>query len=254
MRSWTFSELLSASRSRRTAPQQSHAPRFSPRGALRSRHFFHGLLESPRSLRVLLTLLAAVPLLGAVSPGQQAPAPPPDPVESGAWLKIFGIISGAPDPVVLSEAEVNALLASAQLTAIFTERAGLTGVQARLLPDEVHLRGRMEVSRLAAALGPGLGPLAPPAGSPPQPIELVLRLRDIGGSAAATVVRGTISGMELPPLVIAEAVSEAFSGALTAQFPDGSRPSLDGTPFPLPQRIDRFEVRSGEILLQPATP
>lgn len=250
MRSSPFAQLLSASRSRRTAPQQSHAPRFSPRGALRSRHFFHGLLESPRPLRVLLLLLAAALLLGAAYPGGQAPAPPPDPVESGAWLKIFGIISGAPDPVVLSEAEVNALLGSAQLAAIFTERAGLTGVQARLLPDEVHLRGRIEVSRLAAALGP----LAPPAGSPPQPIELVLRLRDIGGSAAATVVRGTISGMELPPLVIAEAVSEALSEALTAQFPDGSRPGLDGTPFPLPQRIDRFEVRSGEILLQPATP
>ena len=150
MRSSPFAQLLSASRGRRTAPQQSHAPRFSPRGALRSRHFFHGLLESPRSLRVLLLLLAAVPLLGAAYPGGQAPAPPPDPVESGAWLKIFGIISGAPDPVVLSEAEVNALLGSAQLTAIFTERAGLTGVQARLLPDEVHLRGRIEVSRLAS--------------------------------------------------------------------------------------------------------
>ena len=138
-----------------------------------------GLLESPRPLRVLRTLLAAVPLLGAAYPGQQAPAPAPDPVESGAWLKIFGIISGAPDPVVLSEAEVNALLGSAQLAAIFAERAGLTEVQARLLPDEVQLRGRMEVSRLATALGP----LAPPPGSPPQPIELVLRLRDIGGAA-----------------------------------------------------------------------
>ncbi len=201
-------------------------------------------------MRSLLLLLAAAPLLGAAFPGGQAPAPPPDPVESGAWLKIFGIISGAPEPVVLSEAEVNALLGSAQLAAIFTERAGLTGVEARLLPDEVHLRGRMEVSRLAAALGP----LAPPAGSPPQPIELVLRLRDMGGSAEATLLRGTVSGMELPPLVIADAVSEALSGVLTAQFPDGSRPSLDGTPFPLPHRIDWFEVRSGEVLLLPATP
>ncbi len=201
-------------------------------------------------MRSFLLLLAALPLLGAASPGAQAPAPPPDPVEGAAWLKIFGIVSGAPDPVVLAEDEVNALLGSAQLTAVLTERAGLTGVTARLLPDEVQLRGNMAVAKLAAALGP----LAPPSGSPPQPVELVLRLRDTGGSAEATLLRGTVSGMELPPPVIAEALSEALLGALTAQFPDGSQPSLDGTPFPLPRRIARFEVRSGEVLLLPATP
>ncbi len=252
MRSSPFSQLLSASRSR--YPAALSAGHVAPTGrtgrSQYSRHFIHGLLQSLRSLRPLLLLLAAAPLLGAAFPGPQAPAPPPGTVEGGAWLKIFGIVSGAPEPVVLSEAEVNALLGSEQLSTIFAERAGLTEVEARLLPDEVYLRGRMEVSRLAAALGP----LAPPSGSPPQSVELELRLRDAGGSAEATLLRGTVSGMELPPLVIADALSEALLDVLTAQFPDGSRPSLDGTPFPLPHRIDRFEVRSGEILLQPATP
>lgn len=201
-------------------------------------------------MRSLLILLTAAPLLGSAAPGRQAPAPPPDPVEGGAWLKIFGIVAGSPEPVVLSEMEVNALLGSEQLQPVFRERAGLTAVVARLLPDEVHLSGRMEVSRLAAALGP----LAPPSGSPPQPVALVLRLRDAGGAAEATLLRGTVSGMELPPPVIAEAVSDALAEALTAQFPDGSRPRLDGTPFPLPNRIEGFEVRSGEILLHPAVP
>ena len=186
----------------------------------------------------------------AAAPVSQPPASPPDAVEGGAWLKIFGIVSGAPDPVVLSEAEVNALLGSAQLAPIFAERAGLTGMEARLLPDEVHLRGRMDASRLAAALGP----LVPPAGSPAQPVELVLRLREAGGLAEATLLRGTVAGMELPPLVIADAVAEAVAVILAAQLPDGARPSLDGTPFPLPDKIERFEVRSGEILLQPAAP
>lgn len=201
-------------------------------------------------MRSLLTLLAAAPLLGAAASGQQTPAAPPDPVEGGAWLKVFGLVSGVPEPVVLSEAEVNALFGSEQLRTVFRERAGLTEVAARLLPDEVHLRGRMEVSRLA----PALGPLVPPSGSPPQPVELVLQLRGAGGMGEATLLRGTVSGMELPPPVIADAVSEALSGALTAQFPDGSRPSLDGTPFPLPDQVERFEVRSGEIFLLPAAP
>ena len=209
-----------------------------------------GLLESLRSLRFLPILFATAPLLGAAAPGQQAPAGPADPIEGSAWLKVFGIVSGSPEPVVLSEAEVNALLRSEQLRPLLAERAGLTEVVARLLPEEVQFRGRMEVSRLAAALGP----LGPPAGSPPQPVELVFRLRDMGGSAEATLRRGTVSGVELPPPVIAEAVADTLDRALMAWFPDGSRPSLDGTRFPLPNRIKAFELRTGEVLLKPAAP
>ena len=200
-------------------------------------------------MHLLLLLLAAAPLPGAASPGLQSPSPPPDPVEGGAWLKIFAVVSGAPEPVVLSEAEVNALLGSERLQAFFAERAGLSGVEARLLPEEVHLRGRIEASLLSATLGF----LAPPSGAP-QPIALTVRLRDTGGAVAATLLGGTVSGMELPPEILAEALSEALSGMLAVQLPDGSRPSLDGTPFPLPHRIERFEVRSGEVLLVPATP
>ena len=197
---------------------------------------------------MLLTFLTAAPLLCGGVPDQ--PAPPPDPLEGGAWLKIFGIVSGAPEPVVLSEAEVNALLRSAQLRAVFAERAGLTDVAARLFPGEVHFRGRLETSRLAAALGP----LAPPAGSPAQPVALVMQLQSATGLVEARLLRGTVSGVELPPPLLAEAVAEALATVLGAQLPTDSRPTLDGTPFPLPDRIERLEVRSGEILLLPAAP
>ena len=201
-------------------------------------------------MRRLLTLLAALPLLGAASPASQPPQPAPNPVETAAWLKIFGLTSGSPVPVVLSEAEVNALLGSAQLAALFTDRAGLTDVEVRLLPDEVHLSGRME----NAMLGDALGPFAPPAGSPPQPVELAVRLRDAGGSGEVTLLRGAVSGMELPPQFIAEAVLAALAGVVEAVPEGGAGPILDGAPFPLPRGVARFEVRLGEIVLTPASP
>lgn len=201
-------------------------------------------------MRPLIILFAALPLLGAASPGVQAPLPPANPVETAAWLKILGLTSGSPVPVVLSEAEVNALLGSAKLAALFTGRAGLTEVEARLLPDEVHLSGLMETSRL----GNALGPLGPPAGNPPQPVELAVQLRDTGGSAKATLLRGALSGMELPPQFIAEAVLAALAGLVGAVPEGGAGPILEGAPFPLPRGVARFEVRMGEIVLTPASP
>ena len=99
----------------------------------------------PRPLRVLRTLLAAAPLLGAAYPGGQAPAPPPDPVESGAWLKIFGIISGARTPLSCRRPKSTRCSLRRSLRRSSRSGPGLTEVQARLLPDEVHLRGRIEV-------------------------------------------------------------------------------------------------------------
>lgn len=200
-------------------------------------------------MRPFLLLLAAAPLLGA-APGGQSPAPPGDPLEGGAWLKIFQIRSGSPDPVLLSEDEVNALLGSVQLTAFLTEQAGLTEVRVRLLPDEVQLTGRVEAERLGAVLGP----FAPPPGTPPQPVDLVVEMRGAGGSGTVTILRGTVAGLELPPDVIAEAVLGGLVGVSASGLERIRGPILDGEPFPLPTGLAGIELRAGEVLLLPVPP
>lgn len=201
-------------------------------------------------MRPFLLLLAAAPLLGAAPPGGQAPAPPGDLLEGGAWLKIFEIQGGSPEPVLLSEAEVNALLGSAQLTAFLTEQAGLTGVHVRLLPDEVQLTGNVAAERLGAALGP----FAPPPGTPPQPVDLTVQVRGAGGAGEVAIVRGTVAGMELPPEVIAEAVLSGLVGFSEPGIEQVRGPLLAGEPFPLPAGLAGIELRAGELLLLPGAP
>jgi len=204
----------------------------------------------PPSVRPLLLLLAAAPLLGAPAPAQQSPAPPGDPLEGGAWLKIFQIRSGSPEPVLLSEAEVNALLGSVQLTAFLTEQAGLTGVRVRLLPGEVQLTGRVDAERLGAVLGP----FAPPPGTPPQPVDLAVEVRGAGGSGTVTILRGAVAGVELPPDVIAQAVLGGLVGFSEAGREQVRGPILEGEPFSLPAGLAGIELRAGEVMLLPAPP
>lgn len=200
-------------------------------------------------MRQLLLLLAAVPLLGA-APGQQSPAAPGDPLEGGAWLKVFAIRSGSTEPVVLSEAEANALLGSRQLTAFLTEQAGLTKARVRLLPGEVRLSGRVDAERLGAVLGP----FAPPPGTPPQPVDLAVEVRGAGGSGEVAILRGAVAGMELPPEAIAEAVLGGLAGFSESGLDRVRGPILGGEPFPLPRGLAGIELRAGEVLLLPAPP
>jgi hypothetical protein len=200
-------------------------------------------------VRPLLLLLSAAPLLGAAFPGQPPPASP-EAIEGGAWLKVFAIRSGSPEPVLLSELEVNALLQSVQLAAFLTEQAGLTEVQVELLPDEVQLTGRVAVERLGAALGP----FAPPPGTPPQPVNIAVRVRGSGGSGEVAILRGAVAGMELPPQVIAEAVLGGLAGISESGLERVRGPILEGAPFPLPAGLDGIELRAGEVVLLPTTP
>ena len=201
-------------------------------------------------MRLPLLLLAAAPLLGAATPSGQSPALPGDPLEGGAWLKIFQIRSGSPEPVLLSEDEVNALLGSVQLTAFLTEQAGLTGVHVRLFPGEVQLAGRVDAERLGAVLGP----FAPPSGTPAQPVDLAVEVRGAGGSGTVTILRGTVAGLELPPDVIAQAVLGGLVGFSESGLESVRGPILDGEPFPLPTGLAGIELRAGEVLLLPAPP
>ncbi len=194
--------------------------------------------------RTLISLLTLPALLLAAGPG----APQSSPAEAGAWLKLLGLVAEPPAPVVLTEAEVNALLGSAQIRAILGERAGVSRLEARLLPDEVRLRGDLDAESLDAALGP----LAPPGTASAHPVEASIRLRGASGSAEAEILRGAVSGRELPP----ELLSGLLLPALAEAFRDGTAepgppPVRSGSPFPLPWGLEAIEVGVGEIRLVP---
>lgn len=193
-------------------------------------------------------VFAALSFFG-VAAGAPA-AQPIDPVEAAAFGKVLGIGSGSLEAVSLSEIEVNALLGSVQLAAFLNEQAGLVGVRVGLHPDEVRLRGRVDAERLRAALGP----LAPPPGTPPQPVELVVRLRGAGGSGEVAILRGAVAGVALPPRVIGEAVLGGLVGVSESTLEKLRGPVLEGTPFALPAGLDTLEVRAGELFLLPAAP
>ena len=150
-------------------------------------------------MRLSLVLPAGLLVVAGAARSQETP--PPDPLETGAWMKVLGLASGAADPVTLSEAEVNLLLGSAQLSSFFERQAGLSGLTAQLSADQVRLGGEMDGALLAGVLGP----LAPPEGGPRQPFDVVIELRGAEGSGRAKIVRGAVAGFEAPPQLLNEA-------------------------------------------------
>ena len=197
-------------------------------------------------MRLSLVLPAGLLVVAGAARSQETP--PPDPLETGAWMKVLGLASGAPDPVTLSEAEVNLLLGSAQLSSFFERQAGLSGLTAQLSADQVRLGGEMDGALLAGVLGP----LAPPEGGPRQPFDVVIELRGAEGSGRAKIVRGAVAGFEAPPQLLNEAALSVLVDAFRDSGAAAGTPVRPDVPFPLPGGIDAVEVRDGEIRLTPA--
>ena len=183
-------------------------------------------------LRILL--LSTIALGAGAAPPEQ---PPPDPVETGAWLKLLNLGSGAPEPVLLSQPEANALLASDAL-APFAESVGLSRASVRFTPGEVHVSGLMTPSALEGVAVPV------PPGAAGQPVELVVAVEGEAGQAQARVVRGAVAGVELPPALLEEAVLGIVFAAV------GAAPDPGGG-FALPAAVGGLEVVAGGLRLTP---
>ena len=84
-----------------------------------------------------------LPLVVASGAAAQAP-------DAGgeAMVKLLGLMAGAPGAVVLSEAEMNAVLQSPIVAPSLAAEAGLSGVRVGLRPGVVDFRGDLDPARL----------------------------------------------------------------------------------------------------------
>ncbi len=174
-------------------------------------------------------------VLAAFPAGAQAP-------DGGALVQLFGLLAGEPQVVTLSEAEANALLESSVLAPRIEAGAGLTGLRVRFRSGEVEAAGRLDPSRLGS-----FGNLLGGPESAPQPVELVFGLGGQAGMGTVTLRRVVISGMELPPA----ALEEALTPMLLAPFQEaGVAPPVSGEPFLLPYGLESVEVTDGALHLR----
>ena len=194
----------------------------------------------------LRSALVALPFLvaGSAAVGQPLPRGP----EGDAWLKVAGLASGAATPVVLSDAEVNALLATERVSSWLTEHLGLAHLQIGLHPGRAHFTGALAAARL-----PALVPLALEAGSGDAPVDATIRFGGDGGLARGEIVRGSVSGMELPPQLLEEILADLIAGLFPS--PEKAEEAIRaGASFALPYGLERVEIASGELRLHPAPP
>lgn len=204
-----------------------------------------------------LAILAPGALLFAAVSASSGQSAAPDAVATNAWMKILGLMSGvsgatgagaAGEPVLLSEAEVEAILGTQPIAPLLREQGGLSAVRVRFSPGEVRLSASADPASLGEALRfPGLPLAAPPtAAGGPVPVETTLHLRGAAGYGEASLVAAAVGGVALPPEMVEDAVLEWL---LTALAVEGA-----ASRFPLPAGVAALEVESGRIRLVPASP
>ena len=196
-------------------------------------------------MRHLRSALAAFTFCAAAATA--GPQPTPADAEGDAWLKVAALTSGAGAPVVFSEAELNALLLSEPASSWLDEHVGLSRLRVGLQPGRAHFTGALSAARVSAALGP----FAAPPGTGDPPVDATVRFGGEGGEARGTILRGSVSGMELPPSLIGELLVELLAGLFPSSG-EAEEAIRAGAPFSLPYGLDRVEIASGEVRLLPA--
>lgn len=191
-----------------------------------------------------LALLAASGGAAAAAPAGQAS---PDAAALDAWMKLLGLTGGAAaEPVALTEAEADALLATPPAAPILAEQGGLSSVSVRFHPGEVRLAASADPEALGALL-----PLPPGAGAG-VPLRATVRLSGEDGFGRATLVEASAAGVALPPEAVAAALLERLLTAFSVEVAG----VVEGASarFPLPYGLRALEARPGEIRLTPGAP
>jgi len=203
-------------------------------------------------MNAILTALAAL-LLVQAAPRRGDPVRPPAPAglswQDADWLSDTvarvekRLSAGKPasrETIVVTERQLNSWL-NLSLAGKIPE--GLTGFELRLQQDRLLARGMLDLDRVKAKAPQGLGTglLAFLSGS--VPVELRGRFSSAEGKGRVEVEEALVSGISLPPGVVAQIVSQSTrTGAKPQGFDILS-------PFPLPFTARRVRVEPGRALV-----
>jgi hypothetical protein len=145
------------------------------------------------------------------------------------------------EPIVVSEREVNSYVG---LTLAPKLPPALSSLRVRLAPDRLEASGLLDLDAVRSTL-PKSGPaslLAFLSGT--VPVELKGRFQGSAGMGKVEVEEALVSGISLPPALLAEIVAQATR---SAKQPEGF--SLLA-PVPLPWTIETIRLEPGRAVVE----
>ena len=203
----------------------------------------------PLGLVALLLVQAAAPL------GPASPSPKGDPVRPPAPAGLsWADADWVEETVARVERRLSAGKPASRQTIVVTQRQlnswvnlslaskipeGLSAVELGLHKDRVVARGVLDLDRVKSKvpLGAGAGLLTFLSGA--VPVELRGRFSSADGKGTVEVEEALVSGISLPPAVVAQIVSQSTRSAKRPQGFDIL------SPFPLPFTARRVRLDSG---------
>jgi hypothetical protein len=153
------------------------------------------------------------------------------------------LLAGKPasrQTIVLTQRQLNSWV-NLSLGAKIPE--GVSGLDLGLQKDRVVARGTLDLDRLKSKMpqGVGLGLLAFLSGA--VPVELRGRFSSAEGTGKVEVEEALVAGVSLPPMVLAQIVSQSTRSAKRPQGFDIL------APFPLPFAARRVRLEPGRALV-----
>jgi hypothetical protein len=200
----------------------------------------------PLGLLSLLLLQAAPPLKGdSVRP----PAPAGLSWEDADWVAETvarverRLVAGKPasrQAIVVTQRQLNSWV---NLTLASKIPEGVSGLELGLEKDRLVARGTLDLDRLKSKIPPGAGASLVAFLSGAVPVELRGRFSSADGTGRVEVEEALVSGISLPPAVLAQIVSQSTKNA--------SRPAGFDilSPFPLPFTARRVRLEPGRVLV-----
>jgi len=197
-------------------------------------------------LLALLLAQAAPPLKGG---SVRPPAPAGLSWEDADWVaetvarverRILAGKPGSRQTIVLTQRQLNSWV---NLTLASKIPDGLSGLELALQKDGVVARGTLDLDKVKSKVPQGAGASLLAFLSGAVPVELRGRFSSADGTGRVEVEEALVSGISLPPVVLAQIVSQSTR---SAKRPEGFDIL---SPFPLPFTAHRVRLEPGRALV-----
>jgi hypothetical protein len=207
----------------------------------------------PLGLLALLLVQAAAPLKQAAPAIKGDPVRPPAPAglswEDADWMsetvarverRLSAGKSASREAIVVTERQLNSWV---NLSLASKIPQGLSGIELGLQKDRVVVRGTLDLDRMKSKIPPGAGAGLLAFLSGAVPVELRGRFSSAEGTGKVEVEEALVAGINLPPAVVAQIVSQSTRSAKRPQGFDIL------APFPLPFTARRVRLDPGRAVV-----